>query len=706
MAISLQDLQYLLNKQAAQAKPDAGSQAMMMAAQAARPAGAPPLPKPIDVEDGAGGDPDLDKMLKEKDSELEKAKKENEKLRHDLNKSDLAHQQEIMMRDIEKKEKESLDKIKSEMEALKNEKTMHQAESVQHKAQLDKDTAMAQVKLEQQKSKALIDYNKQQVQEQIKRTDEARKEADRYKDEARKESDRMKDEARSYIDNYRSEVQKNIDAERSDMRKNLDTERATMQKSLDAERTSFEKSKAAISPALDQLMDSTIKTIHSLPVPEGQPIQLKQAYVIEDNNQKLNLFNYYNEQPIEKYANTAFDNLVDGGLAYVPTCQQPVLIKAAVDIDLRSMADDAVLFFTLQHYSQSDDPRVATEYQLLLSKLEALRKENKSAPEIRQELQGYVTGRILSGEKDTFMPLIDLITSQEIDRNVPVEQTSLNQLRQAENQGVNLSITDKPTESRLADESLDLYGFGQTFLPHLVGEKVDSRVSKSIYDVSNAVDLYDERSAIVRGFQNFDPRYYTSQGILPYQSLGSPVFSAEDESKIVKIAPSLSIRNRQAIGNVMSPIARKAIGWNPLDSEGIREDYTSSLRSTAAGNGKFDSYRPNTPLTVQQHYRGIAPVSGNKYVSWQNSATNGWYDTVGALIPQIQQGAAMFGMNLRLPQIPGYNAVRRPTYTAFNKQDTAREYSQIYKDNRFGTAHSSKTPGAQSLENRYKAYNS
>ena len=76
MAISLQDLQYLLNKQAAQAQPDAGSQAMMMAAQAARPAGAPPLPKPIDVEDGAGDSPDLDKMLKEKDSELEKAKKE------------------------------------------------------------------------------------------------------------------------------------------------------------------------------------------------------------------------------------------------------------------------------------------------------------------------------------------------------------------------------------------------------------------------------------------------------------------------------------------------------------------------------------------------------------------------------------------------------------------------------------------------------
>jgi hypothetical protein len=64
-------------------------------------------------------------MLKEKDSELEKAKKENEKLRHDLSKANLAHQQEMMMRDIEKKEKESLDKIKAEMEALKNEKTMH-----------------------------------------------------------------------------------------------------------------------------------------------------------------------------------------------------------------------------------------------------------------------------------------------------------------------------------------------------------------------------------------------------------------------------------------------------------------------------------------------------------------------------------------------------------------------------------------------------
>lgn len=712
MAISLQDLQYLLNKQAAQTKPDAGSQAMMMAAQAARPAGAPPLPKPIDVEDGAGDNPDLDKMLKEKDSELEKAKKENEKLRHDLNKSDLAHQQEIMMRDIEKKEKESLDKIKSEMEVLKNEKTMHQAESVQHKAQLDKDTAMAQVKLEQQKSKALIDYNKQQVQEQIKRTDEARKEADRYKDEARKESDRMKDEARSYIDNYRSEVQKNLDAERSDMRKNLDTERATMQKSLDAERTSFEKSKAAISPALDQIMDSTLKTIHSLPVPEGQPIQLKQAYVIEDNTQKPNLFKYYNEQPIEKYANTAFDNLVDGGLTYVPTCQQPVLIKAAGIDDtlgtlrdtLGSLADNGQLGWVLWKNMTSEDPRVATEYQLLWHKLQALRQAGKDANEIRQELQTYVTGRILSGEKDTFLPLVQAITEQELDQKVPVEQTSLYQLRQAENQGVNLSITDKPTESRLEDESIGLYGFGQTFLPHLVGEKVNSKVSEAIYGAGATANLYDERDPIVRGFQNFNPIYYTSEGA-PYQQLGSPIFSADDERKIVKIAPSLSIRNRQAIGNVMSPLARTAMGWHPLDSKGMRDAYTSSLRATSAGNGKFKSYHPNTPLTVQQHYRGIAPVSGNKYVSWQNSATNGWYDTVGALIPQIQQGAAMFGMNLRLPQIPGYNAVRRPVYPQFNKQDTANEYSQIYKDNRFGSAHSSKTPGAQSLENRYKAYN-
>ena len=74
MAISLQDLQYLLNKQAAQAKPDAGSQAMMMAAQAARPAGAPPLPKPIDVEDGMPEQSEMDKEITEKESELEKAK--------------------------------------------------------------------------------------------------------------------------------------------------------------------------------------------------------------------------------------------------------------------------------------------------------------------------------------------------------------------------------------------------------------------------------------------------------------------------------------------------------------------------------------------------------------------------------------------------------------------------------------------------------
>ena len=96
MAISLQNLQYLLNKQAAQAQQDAGSQAMMMAAQAARPAGAPPLPKPVDVEEESAEGPDTEKIIQEKDSEIEKAKKENESLRHELNKRELEYQRESM----------------------------------------------------------------------------------------------------------------------------------------------------------------------------------------------------------------------------------------------------------------------------------------------------------------------------------------------------------------------------------------------------------------------------------------------------------------------------------------------------------------------------------------------------------------------------------------------------------------------------------
>lgn len=732
MAISLQDLQYLLNKQAAQAQPDAGSQAMMMAAQAARPAGAPPLPKPIDVEDGAGESPDLDKMLKEKDSELEKAKKENEKLRHDLNKSDLAHQQEMMMRDIEKKEKESLDKIKSEMEALKNEKTMHQAESVQHKAQLDKDTAMAQVKLEQQKSKALIDYNKQQVQEQIKRTDEARKEADRYKDEARKESDRMKDEARSYIDNYRSEVQKNLDAERSDMRKNLDVERATMQKSLDSERTSFEKSKAAISPALDQLMDSTLKTIHSLPVPEGQPLQLKQAYVIQDAP-KFNIFNIYEEeQIIEKQANSFFDDIIEGAVISVPTTSQPVFIKCAGwwDNTWNAVADGAsaasnwvvdkvqgaadyaegkindvrVLNYLREGSNggldSTGDETLDAQIQAECSKLLDIITKDITADDLEDKVKEHIMGSMFSGQGQAYtriLPSIDKIKGTNYN-------SYINQARQ---NGINLNVNSEQTDNRLDDASTTGYWLGSNVLPHLTGEKVNEQFEQAILPMreSSGVDLYDETSDIVRAAGQASPVLITNEGV-PVYNRQSAFLSQEDNDKISEVWDALSLENRQAVGNVMSPYHRALVGWNAYDSEGMKSSYTSGLTNTVNNRStqQFPTRSLNVPHTLAQYQGGFKPAPGNKYVSYQNEATNGWYDTVGGFYPMIQAGAGMFGF--QLPQYPGYQALAKRTYAPINKMDIARESGELFKDVRLGRKiHSSYTPGAKALQNQQKAFN-
>lgn len=252
MAVPLQNLISVIYKQGSQKNaPDPGAQAMMMAAQAAKPAGAPPLPKAIDPGEEEQEDQaqDIDKIIKEKDSELEKAKKENEKLRHDLNKTELAHQEELMMRELEKKEKEGLEKIRQEQESLKNEKTIHQAEAIQHKADLEKETAQAQVKLEQQKSKALIDFNKQQMLQEMKTLDETRKQQTKYIDDSKKE-----------VDKYTQDARKNIDGERQ----------------------AFEQSKSAISPALQTVMDNALSKLHKIPTPGAQPlIMSKKAYEVE-----------------------------------------------------------------------------------------------------------------------------------------------------------------------------------------------------------------------------------------------------------------------------------------------------------------------------------------------------------------------------------------------------------------------------------------
>lgn len=236
MPISLNDLYKVLNKEASQKpQPDPGQQAMLLAAQAAKPAGAPALPKAIEEPQPEEEDqgPELEKLIQEKDKELEKKKKETEDLRHQLQQEQLQHQQAVLLQEVEKKEKESIQRIKKEQDELQKQKTMQEAEQIQHKAQLDKETAMAQVKLEQQKSKTLIDLSKQQAQQEIQHIDRTRKNVDKYMQESVKKLDKQKQE--------------------------------------------FEASKSAVSPALQSIMDNALSALHKIPTPGGMPITIKKA---------------------------------------------------------------------------------------------------------------------------------------------------------------------------------------------------------------------------------------------------------------------------------------------------------------------------------------------------------------------------------------------------------------------------------------------
>lgn len=241
MAISFTDITDFLNKHASQM--DAGSQAMLAAAQAARPSGAPPLPKMIEQEQQQDPAQDVEAIMKDKDSELESTKEELNKLKQQLASERLAHQQETMFRDVEKKEREALQRIRQEEQSLNQKKTMSHAEEIKHKADLEKQLAQAQVKMEQNKSKALIDLNKEQTNQIMASNEKARKEAERYKDDARKQ--------------------------------------------IDQERQAFQQSKGEVSPALAYSLNNAISSLKSFPMPGQTKIALaKEIKLVDDTPKK------------------------------------------------------------------------------------------------------------------------------------------------------------------------------------------------------------------------------------------------------------------------------------------------------------------------------------------------------------------------------------------------------------------------------------
>jgi hypothetical protein len=56
-------------------------------------------------------------------------------------------------------------------------------------------------------------------------------------------------------------------------------------------------------------------------------------------------------------------------------------------------------------------------------------------------------------------------------------------------------------------------------------------------------------------------------------------------------------------------------------------------------------------------------------------ATNGWYDTVGTLIPGINLGLGMMGSRTQLPNLAGYRMMPAGYRLALNPTDIANEHS-------------------------------
>lgn len=185
MAINLTDLQALVKKAAQPMDP--GSQAMALAAQAAKPPGGMPIPKPVEGQDPAGEAltaeqqaMEQEKLEEQRRSELEKKDKEIQALQGDLQKEQVERERAAAQAEIAQQAQKAQQALQAEKDKLAQQKTLAQAGEIQHKAQLEKETAEQQVTIAQEKAKALMDIAKQNAQSYVKTTDDARKKADEY----------------------------------------------------------------------------------------------------------------------------------------------------------------------------------------------------------------------------------------------------------------------------------------------------------------------------------------------------------------------------------------------------------------------------------------------------------------------------------------------------------------------------------------------
>lgn len=205
MALNIDLIRTTVKEASKNAPMPPGQQAMMNAAKIATPAGASALPPPIqqaetpgDVVSAEQQAAEAEKLEQQRRSELDKKDQEIHKLQGEIQQAKLDNEREKiraeqkeremqMQADLQKREQAYLSRMRQEQKALDQKQNNFAVSEAKHKAQLEKDTASEQVKLEQAKSKALMDIAKQESDRYIKTTEDAKRTADAYFDQQKKE---------------------------------------------------------------------------------------------------------------------------------------------------------------------------------------------------------------------------------------------------------------------------------------------------------------------------------------------------------------------------------------------------------------------------------------------------------------------------------------------------------------------------------------
>lgn len=180
-----------INKTATQQIPPQntpGGQAMAMAAQMAAPAGAPPLPKPVEQQQPNSSDAALESKFRK---DIETKDKEIASLRQKVQEAELNAKQIQIRSDIQAQQHAMLDNIKKEQAHLDKKQLEFAAAETEQKTRLAEEAAKYRVALAKEESKTLSNIAKRDADSikatadtnakaYIKMVDDSRKAADAY----------------------------------------------------------------------------------------------------------------------------------------------------------------------------------------------------------------------------------------------------------------------------------------------------------------------------------------------------------------------------------------------------------------------------------------------------------------------------------------------------------------------------------------------